>query len=85
MSVLATNDRTLTSGTSTTITINIINTNDNRPEIFIDGPIQIDENVEVGSTIGFISANDTDNSGDFMDIQKFLNYFHKTNRFNSTL
>ena len=74
MSVLATNDRTLTSGTSTTITINIINTNDNRPEIFIEGPIQIDEDVEVGSTIGVILANDTDNSGDFMNIQKFLNY-----------
>ena len=84
MSVLATNDVTLTSGTSTTITINIINTNDNRPEIFIDEPIQIDENVKVGSTIGFVLANDTDNSGDYINIQKFLNYSYKTNRFTST-
>ena len=84
MSVLATNDRTLTSGTSTTITINIINTNDNRPEIFIDGPIQIDEDVQVDSTIGFVLSNDTDNSGDYINIQKFLNYSYKTNRFTST-
>ena len=84
MSVLATNDRTLTSGTSTTITINIINTNDNRPEIFINGPIKIGEDVEVGSTIGVILANDTDNSGDFISIHNVVNYFYKTNRSNST-
>ena len=65
------NDRTQRSGTSTTITINVINTNDNRPEIFIDGPIQINEDAKVGSTIGFIWANDTDNSGNIRNIQYF--------------
>ena len=61
----ASNNRTSQAGASTQLTINVKNTNDNRPNIFVESPIVMLESANVGFVIGNVFANDTDgfNSG----------------------